>query len=235
MNTYYIYFYLREDFTPYYVGKGKKNRAWNDRKGVQLPKDKSKIILIEQNLTELQAFILERYYIRWFGRKDIGKGILHNRTDGGEGVSGRIVSEETKQKISESNKGRSKKPKAKEILLKHSATMKLIWSGKNSKLRSAEAREKRSNAKIRNWKNDNYRKIKIDSINNLWRDENSLIYRKTTKTYKVFPPAELKIDPFIITNLSKFCRENGLTYQCMTHIASRNQGTHRGWRCEKII
>ena len=40
-----------------------------------------------------------------FGRKDLGTGILHNRTDGGEGSSGWVPSEETRRKISEASKG----------------------------------------------------------------------------------------------------------------------------------
>ena len=60
MSIYYVYLYLRKDYSPYYVGKGKNDRAWNKgKKEIQLPKDKSRIILIETNLTELQAFILE--------------------------------------------------------------------------------------------------------------------------------------------------------------------------------
>jgi hypothetical protein len=99
---YYTYAYLREDGTPYYIGKGKNNRLYKKRKGeVNLPKDKSRIIFLKQNLTEEEAFKHEIYMISVFGRKDLGTGILHNRTDGGDGGSGIIFSEETRKKISE--------------------------------------------------------------------------------------------------------------------------------------
>jgi hypothetical protein len=88
---FYIYLFLRADCTPYYVGKGKGGRAWDQRRGncTKPPTDKSRIVIIHWDLTETAAFILERYYIRWFGRKDIGTGILRNQTDGGEGATGR--------------------------------------------------------------------------------------------------------------------------------------------------
>jgi len=107
MNNYYTYAYLREDRTPYYIGKGTKCRAFGrTRRGAKPPKDKSKIIFLKQNLTEEEAFKHEIYMIDVFGRKDLGTGILHNRTDGGEGVSGYRFSEESKKSKSIRYKGR---------------------------------------------------------------------------------------------------------------------------------
>jgi hypothetical protein len=107
MNNYYTYAYLREDGTLYYIGKGKGYRAYHKSKGeIKPPKDKSKIILLKQNLTEEEAFKHETYMISVFGRKDLGTGILRNKTNGGDGNSGKIVSEETRKKLSDFNIGK---------------------------------------------------------------------------------------------------------------------------------
>jgi hypothetical protein len=101
-NRFYTYAYLREDRTPYYIGKGKANRVYaKHQKGISVPKDESRIIFLKQNLTEEDAFKHEKYMIAVFGRKDLGTGILRNRSDGGDGPSGVVKSEELKRHLSE--------------------------------------------------------------------------------------------------------------------------------------
>jgi hypothetical protein len=105
-NRFYTYAYLRKDRTPYYIGKGKEDRAYKiHQKGISVPKNNSRIILLKQNLTEEDAFKHEIYMIAVLGRKDLGTGILRNRSDGGEGPSGAVKSEEYKKNKSESMRG----------------------------------------------------------------------------------------------------------------------------------
>ncbi len=104
-NRFYTYAYLRKDKTPYYIGKGCGKRLYYKYKNdIKPPKDKSRIIFLKQNLTEEESFKHEKYMIAVFGRKDLGTGILYNRTDGGEGSSGVIRSEEYKIKMSGAGK-----------------------------------------------------------------------------------------------------------------------------------
>jgi len=85
---YYVYAYLRSNGTPYYIGKGCNKRAYENHNHIKVPKDRSKIVFLERNLSNIGALSLERRYIRWYGRKDLKTGILRNMTDGGEGTLG---------------------------------------------------------------------------------------------------------------------------------------------------
>jgi hypothetical protein len=105
-KRFYTYAYLREDGTPYYIGKGEKSRAYNkNHNNVYVP-PKDRILFLKKNLTEEQAFNHEIYMIAVFGRKNLKTGVLHNKTNGGDGSSGRIVTENQKKKQSEKMKGR---------------------------------------------------------------------------------------------------------------------------------
>lgn len=105
-SDFYIYVYFRLDGSPCYVGKGSgkrwkahEHRSCNPhlaaiiaKSGRELPKVK-----IRENLIESQAFEIERALIAAIGRKANG-GPLVNMTDGGDGSSGRILSEEERVK-----------------------------------------------------------------------------------------------------------------------------------------
>lgn len=84
---YYVYLYLREDRTPYYVGKGIGRRCYNPhiRGGGDIcPDDKDRIKIIKYFDIEEDAYIFEEWLISVYGRKSDG-GILINIKDGGIG------------------------------------------------------------------------------------------------------------------------------------------------------
>lgn len=106
-SKFYVYAYLRaktstraSKLTPYYIGKGSGNRAFRKNRVIPMPIDQSLIVFIAENLTEGNAFKLEKYCIALYGRVDKGSGILYNMTDGGEGTCGRSQTQMTRAKIS---------------------------------------------------------------------------------------------------------------------------------------
>jgi len=110
MNTYYTYAYLREDGTPYYIGKGKGRRAFRrSRSGVVVP-PRERIKLLVENTTEEWALFIEMCLIDKWGRLNDGTGILENFTDGGEGISGYKHTTETKEHFRDLYKGRKVHP-----------------------------------------------------------------------------------------------------------------------------
>jgi len=137
-NKFYVYVHTRAtDGSIFYVGKGEGKRAWNvSRRNKHWKNIATKhgynVTILLNNLTEEQAFILEKQAIATLGRES-----LCNMTDGGEGSSGRIPSEETRKKLSESGKGRKHTLKAKR---------KMSESGKGRKM-SDESKRKNSEAK----------------------------------------------------------------------------------------
>ena len=102
MNNFYVYMYLREDGSPYYVGKGKEKRAYVNHGRVSVPIDKSRIEFVSENMTNDDAIKLEIELIEQYGRKDNGTGILHNMTMGGDGL--KDPGPETLEKMSQNNK-----------------------------------------------------------------------------------------------------------------------------------
>lgn len=100
---FYTYLWLREDGTPYYVGKGTRYRAFAEHRIAKPPVDR---ILLEPHISEADAFESEKFLIAYYGRLDLGTGCLRNLTDGGEGCTGAklLFTTEHKERLSASAK-----------------------------------------------------------------------------------------------------------------------------------
>lgn len=113
----------------FYIGIGSKKRAYSksaNRRNIWwiriINKTDYEVEILSNNLTWQNAQQTEIELIKLYGRRDLGLGTLVNLTDGGEGTIGRIltkeqcedisnrmkghiVTEETRKKLSISNKG----------------------------------------------------------------------------------------------------------------------------------
>lgn len=117
MNDYYVYAHLKVDGTPFYVGKGRGKRAYSKsmrsswwKHQVQKLGNFPSVVLLAENLTEIDAHNVEKYWIALWGRRNVHPGgILINLTDGGEGCAGKVVSAETRAKMSHTRKSKGLK------------------------------------------------------------------------------------------------------------------------------
>ena len=173
---YYTYAYLREDGTPYYIGKGKGYRCnYGTGKNCNPPKDRSRIIKLKQNLTEEEAFKHEIYMISLFGKKCDGTGILMNIADGGNappkicGDMHHMKTEEYRKRVSEKLTGRKGHPAwNKGIPIKEEVRQKIIGEGNGVaqwwKLTFRDSREIVM-CGLSNWcKENGYDKSKISAL-----------------------------------------------------------------------
>jgi hypothetical protein len=225
---YYTYAYLREDGTPYYIGKGNGNRAFKrTKKCIKPPKDKLRIIFLKQNLTEEEAFKHEKYMIDIFGRKDLATGILYNKTDGGQGSSGATRSLELRNKISKSLKGRIVSEKTKR---------KLSEIGK-SRIVSEETKRKLS--KINKGKvisEETKRKMSESRKNRVVTEETrkklSLSHKGRITNAKKYVIIDNDGNHYSSsTGLKNFCAEHKISFEAMYYaLHFKNGNCSNGWK-----
>jgi hypothetical protein len=109
----YLYKHIRKDTNEvFYVGVGsdekysrahtthKRNFFW--KKVVE--KTDYDVLIVEDNKTWGEVTELEKFWISFYGRRNLNQGSLVNLTDGGEGSYGRKLNDETKKKIGEKSK-----------------------------------------------------------------------------------------------------------------------------------
>ena len=162
-SDYYVYGYIRKIASMdgpagsfYYIGKGMGDRARANHGHIHVPKDPKRIVMIKVNLTEEDAFSLEKSQIKEYGRIDNGTGCLRNLTDGGEGPSGYKFTEEQCAKNSAARKKYFEDPEARakqsatlkkyfedpEARAKQSATLKKYFEDPEARAKNSAARKK---------------------------------------------------------------------------------------------
>lgn len=200
---FYTYLWLREDGTPYYVGKGKDDRAFTSSShSVHRPPDISRIILQEFE-SEVDAYTAEIFFILYYGRLDSGTGCLRNLTDGGENPpspKGKKLSQTTKKRISEGNKGKPKsvehvrKNRESHIGLKYSEERKRKigdshrWSHRSEETRSNMRSHHKgmSGRKHSEETKNKMREAKLGKAGRVWTEEQRIAFSNLKKG-KPFP------------------------------------------------
>ena len=105
-RDFYVYLHRRAtDGKVFYVGKGNGDRAFEKRRNKYWKNTVAKhgytVEFYATGLQEWYAFELEKELIAYYGREN-----LCNMTDGGEGSSGRVISHESRKKISKTKTGK---------------------------------------------------------------------------------------------------------------------------------
>ena len=213
-NRFYTYAYLREDRTPYYIGKGEGRRAYKKRKGeIGKPTDKTRIIFLKQNLTEEEAFRHEIYMIAVFGRKNVETGILRNRTNGGDGLSGYKHSDEALLSLRERMVGNQ---------------------FSKGYVHSIETRQKISKAnKGRVHTEERNKKISMSHMGKIISEETKQKLREHNVKY-LYEIKDPEGNIYITDNLNHFCKMNGLDTAAMQRVCFGKQKSHTPKRKDRV-
>ena len=109
-RRFYVYAYVREDGTPYYIGRGQSRRAYNHSKrdACPTPSDKSFVKILASGLTTQEANEWESDLIEILGRESHGTGCLVNKRDGGESLRNMVYPKDFGQRCSAAAKKRPK-------------------------------------------------------------------------------------------------------------------------------
>lgn len=245
-DKYYVYYIINPITSRiFYVGKGMGSRCrqhltdkpeYTHNKRLNgyirnLTKNNTppNIIKIAENLSEDYAYELEESEIKKYGRVGFEKnGILLNILESGRPPSfrgeyhpfyGKIHTEETKKKISE-----TKKKQFLEGMI-HPLLGKKHTEESKEKNRQKHLGKKLSPETIEKIKNANIGKEQTDYQKQKAREANE-------KTWKIITPEGEEI---IIKNLRQYSLERGLDPGNMMHVAAGRLKHHKGYKVSKLI
>ena len=114
----YLYRHIRLDKNqPFYIGISGRNNNYSRAYSMLdrniywkriVAKTKYEIEIVLDDLNWEDVCKKEKEFILFYGRRDLGKGLLVNLTDGGEGLLNHKISEQTSIKMSKSQLGNKK-------------------------------------------------------------------------------------------------------------------------------
>ncbi len=246
---YYVYVYLDPlkpglfrygdelfEFEPFYVGKGSGNRMNNHMAPNYLKRNDAKsmriksiisngvtpiIVKIKDGLESKEAYIVEGYYLNTIGKLNEGKGpLLNSMGAAGDGIS--THSEEVRRKISEAGLGRKMSAEARE-------KMRLSKLGKNNPMYTNGKtcgdcyRKKMTRRDCKLGERNPMFGVKLTDEQRLKRSINS----PRCKTY-IITHKDGREE--VITGLRKYCRDNNLTFRCLTRVLYGKRNHYRGMK-----
>ena len=254
-QIYYVYAYLdtrkpghfiyqnyKFEYEPFYIGKGRANRLYkhlllsdqsNPFKNRIINKiykaGKTPIIIkLYEELSESEAHITESNLIKTIGRRDSRQGPLTNLTDGGEGMSGYLFTDEQRKRM-----GKSKK---------------ILFLGKNNpfygKHHTSDVKKKMRNYKLGIPLSIEHKKKVLKTLTFGEIGKNNHMFNRhgkkhfSSKRYKIIDPCGTIhiIEGTIGYTIRKFCEKHNISYASLYKTYTNNKpcsrGITKGWKLE---
>lgn len=246
INDFYVYLHRRySDNLPFYVGKGKGNRAYSTKSrnphwNYTYKKHGLIVEILYDNLTENEAFDLEVDIIAEM--KYHFQSTMCNMTNGGEGTSGHVQSKDTIDKRVAKNTGKKRTPEQRKKIsdaLKGKCSDKLLESiRRNGEKRRGKPRDPEAVLKTAI---SNTGKTRTEKTKELQRKrakergvtdeflQQTLLRSMDKKLYRFWNENG---EIFIGTRV-EFCKTYNINRQCVQNCVSRGmRGVFQGWRME---